>query len=227
MRNRTAAKVVGAWLVALCVAALGVGCDSTVEDGGGGEDECTGFDDEAGTPVTVRFTNAGTAPMYVGTQNGCGGLNAFTLSAVGSSEVVPWYRGACNFTCEELREITGDCAADCAIPPVYRVEPGGHYDIAWDGLVLVERDMPAACFAEPSFAGPCQQEVAASGSYQVTGQVFAAVEGCDPMTGACDCQPNAEGWCQMDWSAMPSGNAVTAEATVTLPAANLVEVVFE
>lgn len=213
-------------MMALGLAASAAGCKSEVDPG---EVSCDEYVDAApAAEVTVRFRNDGAAPIYVGSTGGCGDVPPFAIRDE-AGVAHPFYLGACAYSCEDLQEHDGVCAADCAIPPVFLVAPGGHYDMTWNGTVLETVEMPDACFASAQ-GGECQQVVvAADGTYELSGEVFSEATGCDPSGGTepCTCTPSADGWCQLDYTASVGGAPRTATATLAFPGGSLVEIVFE
>ena len=216
-----------AWGVVAAIGLAAPGCGSEV-DGGGGE-SCDAYLDEApaAAPVTLRFRNERAEAIYLGSQIGCGVLVPFTLRDA-SGAVLPWHLDGCGFTCETSQDFSGGCAADCAIPPVFLIAPGGHHDLTWTGVVVETVDMPQACYAEGGASETCERRVnPAAGSYEVTGEAFTEVTGCDPSQGACTCEPSAEGSCQLDYTATISGAPITTVATLAYPDQGMIEIVFQ
>ena len=70
-----------------------------------------------------------------------------------------------------------------------------------------------------------QQTQAPDGSYEITGSLFPQAQ-CTSGEMPCDCQASAEGSCDMP-EASVAGNAVQATAMVSLPAQNMVELMFQ
>lgn len=205
------------WVLATVVAVGAAACDSEVNGGGG---ECADYANEPQAPVTLRFRNMGTTPLFLGSP-GCGDLYPFTLRDESGAER-PWYDDGCSGTCESLQEGQIGCPAVCLQPPLYRVEPGGQVDYSWYGLVREERAMPASCYGDAP-QGSCAQYVQAPGGlYEITGTMYV-----DAMCeGSCDCQPNAEGWCELTGSVESGTGSLTATAPIALPQDTMVELLF-
>ncbi|EYF03739.1 Hypothetical protein CAP_5169 [Chondromyces apiculatus DSM 436] len=211
-------------MMAAAATALAAGCSEGSEGGTGGPAECSDYDNEAATEVTVRFTNGSDEVIYLGSERGCGWLDAFELRDEAGA-VVPWYVGPCAQTCATVGL---DCAADCALPPLVQIAPGGHYDMTWTGLVLAERSDACDDSGEPLDA-TCQQQVLGAGPYEVTGMVYKAIDGCDPASSeGCACEPTTgEGACLLSYPTAPAGAKSPTQAAAYQQGNAAVELVFQ
>lgn len=206
---------------ALLVAAIGaafsaLGCSSGGGDGGA----CDAYKNEAPpeSPITVRFTNDKSEPIFLGSQVGCGDIKPFALIDA-NDKSVEWHRPGCLQSCESI--MAGQqigCTADCLIPPVYLIEPGGHKDIAWQGTIFESITIDASCVPDPSTGNACQREARpAAGTYTIIGEAFLTASGC--AAGAeCACEPSVDGWCQLESSATVGSETVTSINTIVIPA---------
>lgn len=221
--------VLKGWLLAACAAAA-LGCGVDVVEGDDPPAACEDFADEApGDGVTVRFRNARTENIFLGAQSGCGEVAPFqVLDASGAS--LPFQLSGCGFNCEDLQQHDGICAADCALPPVYYIEPGGVLDLAWDGRVVETVDMPGSCFhlARGGDSECEQRAVAAAGDYTLAGQAFLQAENCDYNGSTqCACAPTPDGSCRLDGPANVAGAPIAATGALSYPDQGVVEIVFQ
>ena len=201
----------------------GAGGGSGGNGSGGSAGECSEFLDEAKAPVTLRFRNEGAETLFLGTK-GCGTSELFTLRDAGGQEL-SWYAGDCPSTCELSQEGDVACTGLCPVPWSIKIEPGGYHDLAWDGRIRVQREMPDACYGGFALDSCMQQAQAPAGSYEITSSLFMQAQ-CTSGAMPCDCQVSAEGSCAMPESAV-DGTALEATATLSLPAPDVVELVFQ
>lgn len=205
-------------------------CDSTLgpfEDDGGSGGQCLGYDDTtefADVSVTIRNTSA--EPIYI---SGLGCTNNLDLRLYDAADnMLSYQRGACHFTCEQLQQSSAVCAADCAVPPVVMIAPGGTHELAWDGTIHQSAPMPTGCHLEPEYAaGSCDQRVVApEGTYQF--ELTAHDDSwCPPDSESeCACTPDANGSCTVDTFYEITGVGRTARASLSFPSANAAEIVF-
>jgi hypothetical protein len=104
---------------------------------------------------------------------------------------------ACDYTCDDQFAGTCQCAADCALAPTIRVEPGGTFTYTWDGGLYTAVEPPAECFVQECGPGCNRHESAPAGDYTFASQVGAEVMGCAEDMNVCACTPNAMGWCAL------------------------------
>jgi hypothetical protein len=208
--------------VATVLTLLAPGCSTEVVPGSA---SCNEYLDEAQVQeVTITIRNNGSDIIYLGGE-GCS--SEILLSLAGADGELPWRSGGCGFSCEDLQQHSGVCAADCAMPPVVRVDPGGSYELSWTGRHLQQQSMPDGCFDEPQYAGEgsCQSHVvAAAGDYTLSAYAWLQT-GCVDTT--CDCQPDANGSCRMEGFASTDGPGIQADGVVSYPSATSMELVFE
>ena len=155
MKLRTFVPLAAAGLPLLLLACGEVTIEPGSGGAGGGGDPCAPFVSEAPTPqpVTLRLVNATEAPIYLGEETpSCSVAVGFTLEDDGGAPLKA-SQGSCEPTCSELTQYTCGCPADCALPVVTMIAPGGIYEIGWPGLVFEAATMPAECFADPACAG--------------------------------------------------------------------------
>ena len=209
---------------------MAAACGSNVTDfdgSGGAGPSCQSFEDEplpTGRPggVLVRVRNEGSAPIFL---TGAGCTTNIELSVTdpdGKDRV--WQSDDCTFTCEDLQDNAGVCAAGCAIPPVMMIAPGGSYDIEWNGALFEDVEMPEGCFFEPQNPGPqaCfQRRVAVDGNYTLSTKVWPDLVDFDDVK----CTPGPEGWCQLDNFAEVTGEVRTVNGWVNYPNETKVDIV--
>jgi hypothetical protein len=214
----------------LCVIATSLlGCASDVQTGGSSSGgECSDYLPETPTwtKTTVRLRNDTSGTLYLGSQGGCAS-DAFALKDP-KGNALTWQLAPCEQTCVAQQNGSCQCAADCALPPVYLLPPGGAYETVWKGSIFVTANMPAACFKDPTCAaGGCLFEQAApDGVLEVQGTLWDSIASC-PMGGTCTCDPGTAGYCQIPAPVMVGGMQRMATAKLSSPGAQLVEVVFQ
>jgi hypothetical protein len=229
----TATWIFGAGLV-LVVTAGGCGNTVTVQTGGAGGTAstgdvqpsatsstgtgtggaCAGFADQKGQhAVTVRFVNQGGIPIFL--PSNCSDV-AYTLEPTnGGGATTYHFEQSCLQTCADLETQPPFACGACA-PRSYRLDPGTTKEVVWDGTGLLQRMMPATCFAQPSGDLACGQIVdAQSDTYRVG------------LTGFSECGPG----CQCDAQGVCNGDATGAQALpnptqFSFPQDSVVEVVF-
>jgi hypothetical protein len=193
---------------------------------GGGENACEDFrppDTPPWTPVKVRFRNEGSQALFLSAGQGCAGDPAFALESGGQE--LRWQLGGCGLTCADLQENGCACAADCALPQVFRVEPGGFHEVTWSGAHFVDAAMPASCFADPGCAGSCpREEEAPHGTISIRGVLWDSATGCT--LSSCSCTPDANGSCQVDGPAMVDGQSIEDSVAIAYPGSALAELSF-
>lgn len=196
---------------------------------GGNGTQCEGFEDTTErADVTVSIRNATAAPIYL-TGLGCDADIDLRLYDE-DDQRIDFRAGVCHFTCEELQQSEAICAADCAIPPIVMIAPGGSYDMPWDGTIHRPAQMPESCYLNPEYAtqGCDRRTVAPAATYQF--EVSAHDDSWCPLDqpGACTCTPDASGSCTFE---QPYGEIVgegrPARADLVFPSETRAEIVFE
>jgi hypothetical protein len=214
----------------LCVIAPALlGCASDVQSGGvAGGGECSDYLPRTPTwaKATVRLRNSTGATLYLGSSGGCA-FDPFTLKDP-KGEALKWQLAPCEQTCVAQQNGSCACAADCAIPPVFLIPPGGAFETTWEGSIFAKTNMPAACFRDPMCAaGGCLFEQAApEGALEVQGTLWDSIAGCPMGMGACTCDPGTAGSCQIPAPVMVGGMQRTASAKLSYPGATQVEILF-
>lgn len=223
-----------ALILAPLLCALGassVACSSEVTTGGSsGGEACSDYRAPASPPwtkVTVRLRNNTLAPLYLGSQGGCG-LTPFTLKDAGGDALL-WRAEACSPTCEAQQSGSCVCDLDCALPPVFLIPAGGAYETTWEGSIFARASMPATCFKDPSCAaGGCLLEQSApTGVLELSATLWDTVTDCPMGMAGCACDPGAQGYCQIDGVAQVGGTQRSGSSKLMYPGAKLVEVVFQ
>jgi hypothetical protein len=184
---------------------LAPGCDSTCD---------RYLDDPPESSVTLRFSNSGATPIYLGMTLGCTGLMPYDIRPAGQTELTLQHF-SCG-SCAELQESTPMCDTSCNVPPVVRIDPGGEYSFTWDGRHYISEMMPDSCYADDAQAVCTRRAVVADGSYEVTGYAFDLCS-TDPGTGDCSCTPSADGSCPVDGAAMVEGTRRELTLTFDYP----------
>jgi hypothetical protein len=213
-------------------------CTTTItqfdDDGGSGGSggagpQCEGFDDTTErTDVTVTLRNERAEPVFL---TGLGCESDIDLRLYDDDgERMGFRGGACHFTCEDLQETDGVCAADCAAPPIVMIAPGGSYELAWSGTVLAPEEMPSSCYYSPEWAAEtCDLRAPApAGTYrfEVTGYDDSWCPLDEP--GACNCTPNADGNCNVEqYTDLSAAEGAPVSATLAFPSETATEIVFE
>jgi hypothetical protein len=217
------------WIV-LAFALSATACQSDDDTGTSGDAlSCDGFDDQTSNQtVSVVFRNQGTQPVFLHTASTFDPGARFTISDGSGADVgLPF--GNCVPTCASFAAGPVNCDAGISFAKVIRIDPGGTYQEAWNGLVTIQRTMPAACYNEASApqASCAQLQKPATGSYQAHAMAGTSCPDCI-------CTPDATGSCINFGQALTeagtipavSGEALVASAEVTLPGATEIELVF-
>jgi hypothetical protein len=204
-------------LAAVCL----VACDTTIETTPVAIDCGEYLDGEAEKAVEVVIENHTDDFIYFGS-TGCESTPRFRLYEDG--EHVDLLEGPCAWSCADLQESSGlACTADCAVPDVIAIAPGGSYAMTWSGLVGRNATMPASCYADPESAQTtCPMLVPAPQKTFEVGALLFATVGC--FAGDC-CEPNDEGHCVVSgFSASPNGEGHEVRASFVHPQADSVTI---
>lgn len=189
--------------------------------GGGAGTACDDFLDQAGKAVTVRIRNATSGPLYMGGGSDCGPNEVYAVTDGGGGPV-KLFAGGCGHTCEALQQHGNYCTGACMMPPLIRIEPGGHYDRKWSGTIFQQQHMPTDCYVDLNTAmDSCEQQVTApAGSYTFS---TSAATSATCNGGSCDCTPDAAGACEIPSGGQLGGGTLSAKAVLGYPADPLVE----
>lgn len=221
-------------LAALVAATASCGADvqtggSSGAGGAGGGSACSAFiapKNPTWSKTTVRLRNSTAAPLYLGSQGGCG-LVPFDLQDPNGGALT-WQLAPCALTCEAEQNGACACGLDCALPPVFLIPPGGAFETTWEGSIFVKANMPAACYKDPTCAaaGCLVKQAAPKGVLEVSASLWSSVTNC-PAGMSCTCDPGTAGFCQIAAPASVGGAQHTASAKLTYPDDKLIEVVFQ
>jgi hypothetical protein len=204
----------------------GTTTSSSGSSGSGGSANCGDYADQSSTnPVTATVRNQTANDLYLSALGCTGNIRMKLADANGTP--MEWGGEACLYSCEDMQGEPFGCTADCAVPPVILVEPGGSYALEWSGMVFASADMPTACYFDPASAsGGCKQhQQAGAAVYTLTAQAWTTADNCDG--GSCACAVDSNGSCQLPGFPNVSGTAVEASATVDYPTATSLEIVFQ
>lgn len=171
---------------------------ATTEGATTGSGLCAPFVDQAiaGPEVVVTIENTRNSVVFVLPGPACTSDPRLQLRD-GEGESLRFRKGACEFTCDQQFAGNCICAADCALAPAIRLEPGGVYSYTWAGGVFVPVTPPLSCF-EMECGPMCdQRQQAAAGQYTFTTEVGASVPACTDNPDLCMCTPGPEGWCEL------------------------------
>jgi hypothetical protein len=180
---------------------------------------CEPFRDQAvaGPAVVVTIENTQDGVVFVLPGPPCTSDPLLQLIDPGG-EPVRYRETVCDFSCDD--HFAGEClcAADCALAPAIRLEPGGVFTYTWSGAVFVPVMPPAACFMMDCGETCEQQQQAAAGQYAFSTQVGASVPVCTDTPDLCMCTPGPEGWCELyNIGAMDIEGAATVVAEFAYP----------
>lgn len=219
------------------LSALSAGCDGNGGGSGGsgggsggtgGESVCTEYvTAPAQNPVTVRIVNQTANDLYIGPEaaGGCGQVDAFSVSDDGGNPV-GWRLQACSFTCEELQKGACACAADCALPYVWRIAPAGALEVPWNGTIFTPETMPDECYDASCGTGQtCSVEREPSGALTLSATAWSEVTG--SCGASCTCTPDATGTCTIgSGDVAVAGTSATAQAQVDT-VSGTIELIFQ
>jgi hypothetical protein len=129
-----------------------------------------------------------------------------------------WWISCVNYCDGDCHCGDGPCIADLLI----QIQPGGRYRATWRGGFFEKPTPPEECLHLYSCLSQCRIEhQATAGTYRLR-SVTSTDADCD--WGNCTCEPNEDGWCQMN--GVLSGVETAAEAFVDYPAETSAEIVF-
>jgi len=183
---------------------------------------CASFDDEAGAQVRVSMLNKTSAPIYIGQDKVTCSAEPLFQVAGADGAVLPSL-GGCRAPCSAVRKNGGvGCPDICLFPTSAALQPGELLYTSWDGLFLVQGNLPKKCQVvdegEPSIV--CDQAKRIQpGTFTFSARAGTALD-CSQTTGngGCSmCMSDGSGACATPGSLI-SGTILTAEATVALDA---------
>lgn len=211
-----------------CGGNAGGGSGGGGDGGSGGAGVCEAFVTEpAQTAVTVRIVNDTASDLYIGPEaaGGCGEVDPFSVQDAGG-QPLGWRLQQCSFTCEMLQTGGCGCTADCPIPVVWRIVPGGALEVPWNGTVFTSETMPDECYDASCGVGvSCLVEREPEGALTLEAAAWSEVTG--SCGASCTCTPDGTGSCAIDsGDAVVGGNGIFAKAEVGAPGAE-VEIVFQ
>lgn len=191
--------------------------DDHAGDGDASDADCSLLDNEpASQPVTFHLFNAREEVIILDSAAICAMLDPQPFvqidavfgndaDAVNAAFPVPQYGtwpglggSDCRQTCEDIQAGDCSCRQSCTAGPMIRVEPGGSYASVWPGLLRVPQWIEDECLPDGPNVGFCPSGMCEAerpwgpGTYaaRVREVIFDCTEGT-----ACDCTPNADGWC--------------------------------
>lgn len=167
-------------------------------------------------PVTVRIVNEGDDVVWLTGPGSC----VDTYTAVEDAAGQRFFGNHCTMLCEA--SLLGECGCllDCPSPDIIALHPGGTFETEWPGYVLAPRVASTACAGD--CASDCNLRVSpAAGPMTVVVAKATALEDC----GACECEPNAQGWCTVP--GLPDGFETFEHAVEWPPACPEIEVAVE
>ncbi len=217
--------MVASLAIAACVAACGSNVATGGTGGGGGDPVCSAFAPTPGVPidpVVVTVRNDTAATIFLGAPNSpCKTPPVYRAEDVGGAPAV-LSLGACELSCGQLQSVGCACAADCAIPEVIVVLPGGTYTTEWPRKVFQPVAMPSSCYADASCAEEsCPGEFVADTLLRFYVDAYPAAGCTEP---DCGCPPSLENWCST--SGMVSGAPVSVSLDWT-PDQDVLDFVFQ
>jgi len=168
----------------------------------------------------VRIENQTGAPVFMGGSSDCGPIEVFSVTD-SKGAPVKLFAGGCGHTCEALQQHGNYCTGACMMPPLIRIEAGGHYDRKWSGTVFSQKAMPTECYVDLNTAmDSCEQRLAApAGGYAFAASVATAAT-CNGQP--CACPPGSSGACEIPSGGQLGGTTLSAAAKISFPAESLV-----
>ncbi len=174
--------------------------------------------------ISITLRNDRSTPIFVNPFGLCG--ETLELSNKKGDQLELAYGGC--YLCEDYAELINPmCSGGWTCPPPVRVDPGGRYSWEWQPVHYVREQMPERCHAGDVDPFPCTRRAAvAPGDYQVVAFAASALSHCQPEN-ACECKANEEGWCNVPGVASLGPPGLKAVATLSLPASEALELVFD
>ncbi len=167
-------------------------------------ESCADFADEPTAAVVVELVNDTGAVLYLGDPDpSCGAFEPFDAYEPGGDPpaTLDAFRGACDFSCEQLQTAGCQCTGDCAPPFFGKLDPGGKFVTEWPGAVYEALQMPEACFS-PGCSGLCSRAVLRS-DIRASAYAYPSLACTDD--GTCDCETSAEGFCELGFDSGAQG----------------------
>lgn len=142
---------------------------------------------EGVAPIKIRLVNNGGSPLYLTTPSLCDPYYVAIRDADGR-----WFPGDDTIPlC--VASILDQCDGPiCSLPTTIRLEPASTFETEWAGFVLEAMAAPEAC-AGPC-AGPCERRSPPRGPALEVWTALLEQPECEV---DCECEPNAEGWCEL------------------------------
>ncbi len=213
----------------LSVTVLAAACAKTLDGddgdgdgaGGGKPGGCSGYLDEAGATVTIRWENNRAEDIFVwGPPTVCNaGRPDFSLVLNGGEVSID--RTGCNNTCQELQGPYASCNEGCDDEPLVRVAPGATYEFEWASIEYVlKNDMPGGCYHETQDLNPCfRQTPLPEATYSVRGAYFIFQQCEDSLGMPCTCSGSV---CEVPPGFSITGSNEIVSATAALPSGGVV-----
>ena len=186
---------------------------------------CEAFSEEPEPTHTleIHIENTTATPLYIGEPAGCGQPAYFDLQD-SEGEALLFELSHCAITCPAAMADACACSADCPIPRILKLDPGSTYVTQWHGTVWRSQTLPAACVSEFCGDSCVLGEAAPEDTYTVG---VTASRTCSGTSEQCECQVNADGWCQLDaFDDLFMPRDQTAETAVDYPASGPAVVTF-
>lgn len=184
--------------------------------GGQGGNACEAFKDDAGAYIRVEILNQTSETIYLGERVlDCYDPPKFAVQDGAGRGLL--LREDCRQSCE----VVGSggpvgCPALCALPQVISLMPGESYRTSWDGLELLQKQLPKECVVAPNGVAECSQAVRIQpGAFTFSSNAGSAIE-CAISSNPCQtCQPTGFGGCAIQ-GAQVSGPLIKASVQVEL-----------
>jgi len=186
--------------------------------------DCEHFrNDPPTSAVSITLRNDRSTPIFINPFGLCGDALEVSKQTGDPLELV---YGGC-YLCEDYEDLINPvCFDGWTCPPLVRIEPGGRYSWQWQPVHFVREQMPARCHAGDVDPFSCARRAAvAPGDYQVVAFAAAALSHCQAEN-ACACEANEDGWCNVSSIASIGPPGLEAVATLSLPASESLELVF-
>jgi len=186
--------------------------------GTGGSSQCDAFLDEHSSTITVRLTNDTMAPIYLGQQmQACGEPDLFDVTdAAGAALVSP---GFCTTTCEQIMHnaVMGCPPIACIAGSAITLQPGESALRQWNGVFMVEAELPTACLPNPEALSMCERVASAKpGAFTFSARAGTQLQCSSFVGGVCQaCMPDSSGGCSTR-GGLIGGTILSAETKVML-----------
>jgi hypothetical protein len=185
---------------------------------------CSEFEDVVPGPgVKISLHNDGSDAVFLFHASSCAQVPLIEVFSSDSDAPTRWFHDVCEITCGQAIQGACACPPFCPADAILMIAPGGTHTFPWDGAALRDVPLPLECGAD--CGDSCLKvEQEEAGSYMLVARASTSAIVCaDP--DVCTCEPNAEGWCDVQASGI-GAELRLAEGVLDYPGAQEITLTF-